>query len=90
MLFAGKKYENWTLYVNHHSTYLYMVSVYPDMLYACVRSFCIYCLVIVYRPILDRGFTPWDDYLTQIDSSVPPPSTGWVSNYNSYIQENKM
>ena len=54
-----------------------------------------YCIVIhlnidYFRILLDRGFSPWDDGLQQVDLSGSGSYPGILGDYVAYIQEKKM
>ena len=52
----------------------------------------LYCTQVnfYFRVILDRGFSPWDDGLRQVDLSGSGSYSGTVGDYFTYIRERKM
>jgi hypothetical protein len=44
----------------------------------------------IFRILLDRGLTPWDDALNELDLSSCPPSDPVLQDYYQHIADSKM
>ena len=50
-----------------------------------LRGLCVVC-----RAILDRGYSDWDDYLTQLDLTSTAPVKSRLQQLITHIKENRM
>ena len=46
--------------------------------------------MVIYRVILDRGSTPWDSDLEELDFSSSPPGPSRLTDLLSHIKNNRM